>query len=99
MKIYNEARKIAVKAAQIKRLGEELEKRIDVEGADWYNAELVCGVSERDGYLFEGETRIAEHADDYYVNQWTGYCEDDYHGYMYFKTDVPGQYVRVYYEC
>lgn len=100
MKIYNEVKKIAGKVAQIKRLSEQLEEKgVSVEGVDWYNARLVCGISERDGYLFEGDTRIAEYADDYYVNQWTGYCEDDYYGYMYFKTNVPGQYVKAYYGC
>lgn len=36
--------------------------------------------------------------DEYYVDQWAGYAEDDYHGELYFKTNVPGQYVRVHFD-
>lgn len=100
MKIYKEVKKIAGRIAQITRLCESLEaKGLDVEGADWFNAQLVSGLTIKGRYLCEGESCIAEENDDYYVCQWTGYCEDDYCGYLYFKTDVPGQYVKVYYEC
>lgn len=37
--------------------------------------------------------------DDYFVSQSTGWTCDDYYGHLWFKTDVPGQYVRVYFEC
>lgn len=100
MKIYKEVKKIACKVAQvdclIKMIAEKLD---DVEGIDWHNARLIDGLTVKGKYLYEGSSRIAEEADDYYVNQWTGYCEDDYYGYLYFKIDVPGQYVKVYYEC
>lgn len=33
--------------------------------------------------------------DDYYCRQHTGCCEDDYYGELYFKTDVPGQFVEI----
>ena len=100
MKIYKEVKKIAGKVAQITRLCESLEtKALDVEGADWFNSQLVSGLAVKGQYLCKGDSRIAKENDDYYVCQWTGYCEDDYYGYLYFKTNVPGQYVKVCYEC
>lgn len=100
MKIYKEIKKIACKVAQIEHLVKKLaQKDFDIDGVRWFEAQLVSGLSVKGEYLCEGDERIAKENGDYFVNQWTGYCEDDYYGYLYFKTDVPGQYVKVYYEC
>lgn len=93
MNIYKEAKEIAKRNAQIKRLADKLAEKIDVEGVAWSSAQLVS-LSKEDIEGFDPVTSVTE---DYLVDQSTGYCEDDYYGWLYFKTDVPGQYVRVYY--
>lgn len=35
----------------------------------------------------------------YYCNQYTGFCEDDYYGTMYYKTNKQGQFIAVDYNC
>lgn len=100
MKIYKEIKKIAGMLAQIGHLINLLkQKGLDIDGIHWLEAQLVSGLSVKGEYLCEGDERIAQESGEHFVNQWTGYCEDDYYGYLYFKTDVPGQYVKVYYEC
>lgn len=97
--IYKEIKRIACLSAQINRLVYILAERFDDYGIDWYSAELVSGLTVGERGLYRGETCIAEWCDDYFVNQRTGYCEDDYYGHLYFRTDVPGQYVRVSFAC
>lgn len=93
MEIYKEIKEIAKAMAKVKHLAEKISEKIDTEGFDWASAEFVSLDKEDIKHFgFEGTT------EDYYVDQWTGYCEDDYHGYLYFKTDVPGQFVRVYFK-
>lgn len=41
---------------------------------------------------------IAEEVDFYYVNQSSGYCEDDYYGALYYKIS-DGLFVRADYSC
>ena len=92
MEIYKEIKEIAKAMAKVKHLAEKISEKIDTEGFDWASAEFVSLDKEDIKHFgFEGTT------DEYFVDQWTGYCEDDYHGYLYFKTDVPGQFVRVYF--
>ena len=96
MKIYKEIKQIAKKKEQIKSLVTELtNKGVDIDGIEWWSAEFVTLSKKAIEYFksHNGET------DEYFVDQSTGYSEDDYFGYLYFKTDVPAQYVRVYYEC
>ena len=97
--IYKEIKRIACLNAQINRLANILRERLDDYGIDWYSAELVSGLAVGERGLYHGETYIAEWCDDYFVDQHTGYCEDDFYGHLYFRTDVPGQYVKVYYNC
>lgn len=97
--IFKEIKRIACLNAQIARLVNILGERFKDYGIDWNSAELVNGLTVGERGLYHGETCIAEWCDDYFVNQWTGYCEDDYYGYLYFRTDVPGQYVRVNFSC
>lgn len=30
-----------------------------------------------------------------WCEQWTGYCEDDYHGHYYWETEYPGKYLHM----
>jgi hypothetical protein len=97
--IYKEIKRIACLNAQINRLVNILEERFEDYGIDWNSAELVSGLTVGERGLYHGEICIAEWCDDYFVNQHTGYCEDSYYGQLYFRTDVPGQYVRVCCAC
>ena len=102
MNIYPEIKKIAGKNEAIKRLADTLSEKIDCEGLDWSNAHLITGCKEKNGHLFQGGGRLDNGGladDDYYCDQHTGYCEDDYHGTLYFKTNVPGQFVAVPFAC
>ena len=95
MPIYKAAKRIACLNAQLARQVELMNQEIDPDGIEWYSAELVSGLTARDGKLYYGDLPVAEWADEYYVDQTQGYSEDDYYGWLYFRTDVPGQYVRV----
>ena len=99
MFIYPEFKKIAGMNAAIERLAEKLAiKLYDLEGLDFSNAYLVNGCKEKKGHLFCGSKRLDNYGlvdDLYYCNQHTGYLEDDYYGTLYFKTNVPGQFVAV----
>ena len=92
MKLYKEVKEIAKCVAKmrgfIKKLGDS---GLDIEGIEWETARLVSLDKDNIRYLKDkwGET------EDYYVEQWAGYCEDSFSGTVYFKTDVPGQYVAV----
>ncbi len=35
----------------------------------------------------------------YFVNQYTGYICDDYHGTMYVKVDDENTFVSIHYDC
>ena len=61
---------------------------VDEEGLKNSDGELVC----RDG-------RCMDEPLGYFVEQWSGYCEDDYHGYMYVSIDDKGTFVEVNYQC
>ena len=98
MNIYPELKKIAGANAKIIRLIEQLGQKIDVEGLDFSSAYLIEGCTERKGHLYQDGGRLDNYGltdDNYYCSQYTGYCEDDYYGTLYFKTNVPGQFVAV----
>lgn len=98
MPIYKAAKRIACLNAQLARQVELMNQEIDPDGIEWYSAELVSGLTARDGELYYGDLPVAERADKYYVDQTQGYSEDNYYGWLYFRTDVPGQYVRVHFD-
>lgn len=101
MIILPEIKKIAGAVAKIERLSEQLDKKTDLTGIGWGCAYLVSGCSEKNGHLYQSGGRLDNHGlvdDLYYCDQHTGYCEDDFHGTLYFKTNVPGQFVAVPFE-
>ncbi len=102
MKIYPELKRIAGYNAAITRLVEKLADKLDVaEGLNFGDADLISGCVERGGHLYQGGVRLDNFGlvdDLYYCYQQTGYCEDDYYGMLYFKTNVPGQFVAVPFE-
>ena len=98
--IYPEVKKIAGAIDKINRLSEKLSKKLDDEGIEWCTAKLITGCSERNGHLYKDGDRLdnGNGETEYYVNQEVGYCGDDFHGYLYFKTNVPGQFVQVHFD-
>lgn len=94
MKTFKEVKEIAKCVAKIGRLAEKMHDYIDTDGIEWYTATFVS-LTKEDIDDFEENNGVTE---EYFVTQSTGYCEDCYYGELYFKTDVPGQYVRVNYD-
>ena len=102
MNIYPQIKKIAGKNQAVRLLSAALEEKLDCEGMNWSEACLVTGCKEKDGHLYKDGHRLDNGGivdDDYYCKQRTGYCEDDYYGTLYFKTNVPGQFVAVPFAC
>ena len=99
--IYPEFKKIAGMNAAIERLAEKVLMKMDVDGLDFKNAYLIDGCKEKGGHLIQGGVALDNVGlvdDLYYCDQSTGYCEDDFYGTLYFKTNVPGQFVAVPFE-
>lgn len=102
MNIYPEIKKIAGANAKVNRLAKILAEKIDVDGCCFQSAYIVNGCKEKDGHLYWKGEQLDNCKgpvdDDYYCCQYNGYCEDCYHGTLYFKTNVPGQFVAVPFE-
>lgn len=97
MIIYKDIAKIAELNNKRYELVKALETRSDLEcdGIDWNTAKFVELSDEEIAKSFDPQTEVL---DEYLVHQSVGVCGDDYHGYLYFKTDKPGVYVQVYFE-
>lgn len=98
MIVIPEIKKIAGMNEKIIRLGNIIANKMDADWLDFQNAYLVNGCKERNGHLYQGDSRLDNDGlvdDLYYCCQYTGYCEDDFYGTIYFKTNVPGQFVAV----
>jgi hypothetical protein len=98
MKIIPELKKIAGLNDKISHLAKIASEKMDAEGLDLQNAYLISGCKAKGKHLYKDGHRLDNYGltdDLYYCNQYTGYCEDDFYGTLYFKTDVPGQYVAV----
>ena len=93
MNIFKEVKEIAKKNAQIKFLIDKLSNETDTEDIDWTTASFVS-LSKEEIKRFKHSNSETE---DYFVYQRAGYDEDSFYGWLYFKTDVPGQYVRVHF--
>lgn len=110
MKIFKELQSIAFHNAQVKRLVSFFWARADVplDPDDWEvhfdEATLVHGCFEREGHLYQNCLDSDRQLDngpavteesEYYCEQYSGYSEDDFHGNLYFKTELPGAFVKV----
>lgn len=97
MEIYPEIKKIAGLIKKIENLVNRVElKVLDIDDLDFFAAQLIDGCSEKNGKLYRNGGKIAgDGAGEYYCDQHTGYCEDYFYGTLYFKTNVPGQFVAV----
>lgn len=98
MVVIPELKKIAGLNAKIGRLSEIVAEKMDADGLDIRSAYLVSGCTVKGEHLYQDGGRLDNSGlvdDLYYCKQYTGYCEDDFYGTLYFRTDVPGQYVAV----
>lgn len=98
MIIIPELKKIAGANAKIKRLAEIVGQKMDTDGLELENAYLISGCSAKGEHLYQDGHRLDNSGlvdDLYYCDQHQGYCEDYFYGTLYFKTNVPGQYVAV----
>lgn len=98
MIIIPEIKKIANMSSKIDRLVEIVGTKMDADGLDLRSAYLISGCKAKGNHLYKDGFRLDNSGltdDLYYCKQYTGYCEDDFYGTLYFKTDVPGQYVAV----
>ena len=93
MKIYKEIKEIAKCNSKIERLIDRLSERFDVGDDIEWNTAIFVSMKDKD------LKRLDLVDDDYYSDHHKGYWEDDFYGWLYFKTDVPGQYVRVHFQC
>lgn len=104
MNIYPEIKQIAGAMDRIHRLANKLKYKCDCSCVDWYTAKLIDGITEKGGFIYDeaGNCLNDDYKgtvdDDYYCMPYSGYRGDNTYGYLYFKTNVPGQFVRVYYE-
>lgn len=98
MKIINKIKKIANQAANIRKFEKDFYDETGLEGLNFFHSELISGCKEIKGHLYINDYRLDNSGlvdDLYYCYQLTGYCEDDFYGDLYFKTNVPGQFIKV----
>lgn len=101
MNIYPEIKQIVELNEKITHLIEKLSSQLDVDGCDFNDAYFVKNCEEISNHLYDSEGNQLDNDSyglidsDYYCCQYRGYCEDDFHGTLYFKTDVPGQFVAI----
>ena len=99
MTVIHELKKIAGLNDKIRRLAKIVGEKIDADGLDLESAYLVSGCRVKGEYLYDKDGDRLNNCglvdDLYFCSQYTGYCEDDFYGTLYFKTDVAGQYVAV----
>ena len=107
MEIVHELKMIAAANAKrdhwIKQL--ELSGKVDMDGLGLDSAELIDGCKEKNDGLYRNKAGMEQRLDNsglvddqYYCYQQQGYCEDYFFGTLYFKTNVPGQFVAVPFE-
>ena len=98
MIVLQEIKRIAELNARIERLLEVLGEKMESDGIYWKCAHFVDGCKERNGHLYSNGERLDNVGlvdDLYYCDQYPRYFEDDFYGTLYFKTNVPGQFVAV----
>lgn len=102
MKVIKEIVKIAELVNKINKLSAKLEIKeeldLSIDDLNLTDSYFINGCEERNGHLYHGASRLDNSGlvdDLYYTWQKAGYCEDDFYGTLYFKTDVPGQFVAV----
>ena len=76
------------------------------ECMDWDAEGVYAGCIVKDGSLYDSngnllsrDGRCMDEKIPYFVNQYTGYCEDDYYGKMFIKVDDENTFVVIEYWC
>ena len=85
---------------------EKLDKTYPFDGCmHWGVQGVYTGCTVKDGDLYDScgnelsNDGCMDEEIPYFVNQCTGYCEDDYYGTMYVKVDDENTFVAIAYEC
>ena len=94
---WRQLKKLAKLNARQNRLMDQINKREDVDAHDLCLelAELITGCVERNNRLYRDGILLGKDEGEYYCWQYQGYSEDSYYGFVYFKTDVPGEFVEI----
>ena len=98
MIIHAEFRELANACDNIRATAEKLKRKIDISDMGLFEVYLCKGCTERDGHLFQDGKQLDNcgvQFNQYYLQQFHGFCEDSYYGTMYFKTTTPGEFVAV----
>lgn len=99
MNVYKEIEKIAKLNSQVNDLISKISKKIDDGGLDFRSAYFVEGCIEKSGHLYNKDGLVLDNSglvdNDYYCEQHTGYCEDDFYGTLYFSTKTKGLFVAI----
>lgn len=73
---------------------------------DWGVTGVYDGCIVKDGLLYDShgeplcnDGRCMDEEIPYFVNQYTGYCGDDYYGTMFIKVDDDNTFVAIEYWC
>ena len=73
---------------------------------DWDATGVYGGCTVKDGSLYDScgellseDGRCMNEEIPYFVNQHTGYCEDDYYGTMFIKVVNENTFVAIHYWC
>lgn len=98
MKIYKEVEQIMQRYNEIEELIDKLSKKI----YDAVSSDLSFDFSNIN--LVElTDDQIKSYRDDlnnsFLVEQHTGYCAEDYYGFVYFATKEKNKFIKVYFEC
>ena len=74
--------------------------------SDWGATGVYAGCIVKDGSLYDSDGellsnngRCMDEEIPYFVNQYAGYCEDDYYGTMFIKVDDENTFVAIQYWC
>lgn len=96
MQVYKEVKEIAKCNEKRNHLASQLSDHgFENDDIDWNTAQFVSLSKESIAHFKD----TCCETEDYFVSQSVGYLGDDFYGYLYFKTDVPGQYVKVFFAC
>ena len=91
---------------QINFLKEFLQNEDFFFGIDWAVVDIYRKCKIENGILYDfawnalsDDGNCMDEEIPYFVNQYTGYCGDDYHGTMYVKVDDDNTFVAIHYDC
>ena len=99
MNVIKEIEKIAKLNNQVNDLISKICKEIDADGLDFRSAYFVEGCVEKAGHLYDKDGHVLDNGglvdNNYYCEQHTGICEDDFYGTLYFSTKTKGLFVAI----